>query len=56
VSFVSLQYAAVSAECEAADSPWYPSLVLMPQLRDGEWSGLMELAGQRLRAKLAAKS
>jgi ADP-heptose:LPS heptosyltransferase len=41
---------------ERADSPWYPSLALMPQLRDGDWSGLMELAGQRLRAKLAAKS
>lgn len=31
------------------DSPWYPSLSLIPQSRDGEWAGAMEAAAERLR-------
>lgn len=41
---------------DRSDSPWYPSLTLMPQLRDGDWTGVMQSAGRLLRARVAAAS
>jgi ADP-heptose:LPS heptosyltransferase len=32
------------------DSPWYPSLELIRQSHDGDWTGAIEVAAQRLRA------
>ena len=34
---------------ERADSPWYPSMQLLSQHREGEWDGLIEDVGRKLR-------
>lgn len=42
--------------CLAAEStPWYPSLALISQRRDGDWASAMELAAERLRRMLAGE-
>ena len=41
---------------EREDSPWYPSLRLVRQTRDGDWSGAMDLAARILRARVARAS
>jgi tetratricopeptide (TPR) repeat protein len=41
---------------EREDSPWYPSLRLVRQTRDGDWSDAMELAARILRARVARAS
>lgn len=40
---------------EREDSPWYPSLSLIRQREDGDWSGAIGLAAGRLRERLAAR-
>lgn len=37
------------------DCPWYPSLTLMPQPSDGDWTALMESASRSLRALQAGR-
>lgn len=41
---------------ERSDSPWYPSITLIPQSRDGEWASAIAAAAGRLRAMLADQS
>jgi tetratricopeptide (TPR) repeat protein len=38
------------------DSPWYPSLELIRQSHDGDWTGAIEVAAQRLRARVKRAS
>ena len=38
------------------DSPWYPSLSLIRQAQDGDWSSAMAVAAGRLRERLARAS
>jgi tetratricopeptide (TPR) repeat protein len=37
---------------DRADSPWYPSLALITQSRDGDWASAIEPAAQRLRTRV----
>jgi tetratricopeptide (TPR) repeat protein len=39
-----------------ADSPWYPSLTLITQARDGDWASAIEPAAERLRRMAESRS
>ena len=40
---------------ERSDNPWYPTMRLFRQDRDGDWSGPVARAAQALRERFAQK-
>jgi hypothetical protein len=41
---------------DRGDSPWYPSLSLIRQSHDGDWTDVIQIAAQKLRERLGRAS